>query len=71
MGLEEACVNCGDDGEEGYGIFVLRVREEGGSEAVPDGVDGEGEHELDCAACEERREDGVDGAVDVVEREDV
>ncbi|ROW07898.1 hypothetical protein VMCG_03511 [Cytospora schulzeri] len=45
--------------------------EEGRREALPDGVGVEGVEELDAAAGEERGEDGVDGAVDVVQRQDV
>lgn len=40
-------------------------------EALPDSIGVEGEHELDCRASEERRENGIDGAVNVVKWENV
>lgn len=72
---EQAAVHGGDDGEEGDLLLVARAAPVGGQvragEAGPDGVGVEGEHELDGGAGEERGEERVDGAVDVVKREDV
>ena len=80
VGGEQAGVDGWDGGEEGdLAVLVVRrvgvvglVRcEEGRGEAPPDGVGVEGEEELDCAAGEEGGENGVDGAVYVMKREDV
>lgn len=73
VGGQQAGVDGGDDGEEGDFLLGggVGVGEEGGGETLPDGVGVEGEHELDGAAGEEGSEDGVDGAVDVVQREHV
>lgn len=67
---EESAVHGGDDGEESD-LFRQRLPflggEEGGGEPAPYLVGVEGEHELDGAAGEERRENGVYCAVNVVE----
>lgn len=52
------------------GVLLVLVQERR-SEALPHGVRVEWVEELDAAAREQRREDRVDGAVDVVEREHV
>lgn len=71
MRLQQAVVDCGDNSEEGDWGFLLLIGKERRCEAVPDGVDGEGKHELDCAAGEQGGQEGVDGAVDVVQWQDV
>ena len=73
-GAQQAAVDGGDDGEESD-LFPRRRRpvgrEEGGGETLPYGVGVEGEEELDGGAGEQRCEDGVDGAMDVVQWEDM
>lgn len=72
MGLEKAVVDGGDDGEESDGLLGLVCQwEERGSESRPDGVDGKGEEKFDCTAGEERCEEGIHGAMNVVEWKDV
>ena len=70
MGGEEAGVDGWDDGEEGDGFFA-GIGEEGGGEARPDGVWGEGVQELDSGAGQKGREKGIHYAVDVMKWKDV
>ena len=54
VGGEETGVDCGDDGEEGYGFFGgVRGGEEGRAQAFPYGGCVEGELEFDGCAGEE------------------
>lgn len=71
VGGEHAVVDGWDDGEEGDFLSFFRVGEKGRGEALPNGLDIEGEEKFDGGAGEEGGEEGVDGAVDVVERQDV
>lgn len=70
MGGEHSVVDCWDDSEEGD-FLGFWVGGEGRGKSLPNSLDIEGEKEFDGGAGEEGGEEGVDGAVDVVERQDV
>lgn len=70
---KKSAVDGGHDGKE-CDLLLWRgsvVGEKRGREALPDSIGVEGEHELNCRARKERRDNGIDGAVNVVKREDV
>lgn len=75
MRRQQPAVHRRDDGEERDLVLGGGAATVGGEvrrrETLPDGVGVEREGELDGGAGEERGEDGIDGAVDVVQREDV
>jgi hypothetical protein len=71
--MQQAAVDCGNDGEEGdfvSGGGTSGIYEWSG-EAAPHSIWIEGEHELDSRAGKEWCEKGIDGAVDVVQRQDM